>query len=89
MVRTIGFALLLLGAAIILTGCASSDKDTQKKNLLWRYPHSRMETFAQSPDDHQETVWRTWDHDRRGLAEDLDLLFMTDRNNRLTHWHDH
>ncbi len=51
------------------------------------YPHSRTETLAQDSHEHYHTVSMSADQDRRALAEDLDLLFMTDRPTRLSRWH--
>lgn len=46
-----------------------------------------METLAESPDEHFHRADMILDRDRRALAEDLDLLFMTDRPTRLSKWH--
>ncbi len=45
-------------------------------------------TFTQNPHERKRQHQRIADHDRRGLQEDLDLLFMNERNSRLTRWHD-
>ena len=61
-------------------GCSSTAMATA-------YPHSSMDTLAQDPHEHQHAVSMSLEQDRRALAEDLDLLFMTDRPTRLTRWH--
>jgi len=60
----------------LATGCSSA-----------AYPHSRMDTLAQDPHEHEHSVSMSLEQDRRALAEDLDMLFMTDRPTRLTRWH--
>jgi len=50
-------------------------------------PNTRMETLAETPDEHCHRADLILDRDRRALAEDLDLLFMTDRPTRLSKWH--
>jgi len=58
-----------------------------KAAVGWTDPHSRTETLGQTPDEHHESVARIEEQNRKALAEDLDLLFMTDRPTRLTRWH--
>jgi hypothetical protein len=53
----------------------------------WMYPHRNMETLAETRDEHRDRVHGVLEQDRRALAEDLDLLFQTDRPTRLTRWH--
>ena len=73
--------------AVLLTltwfglGCASP---TARKIY---YPHSGYETLGESPEEHHQRVMRIADRDRRALAEDLDVFFLTDRPSRLTRWH--
>ena len=50
-------------------------------------PHTCMETLSEAPDEHFHRADMILDRDRRALAEDLDLLFMTDRPTRLSKWH--
>lgn len=50
-------------------------------------PHTCMETLAEEPDEHYHRSSMILERDRRALAEDLDLLFMTDRPTRLSKWH--
>ncbi|MCH8251723.1 MAG: hypothetical protein IID36_04655 [Planctomycetes bacterium] len=45
-------------------------------------------TFTQSPHEHSAQWSRISRADNLGLVEDIDLLLMTDRNSRLTKWHD-
>jgi hypothetical protein len=84
-VRSVG--LIAVATAVLGTACGKTPEE-RKKWTVWRYPNARMETFAESKDDHEEKVFRVWEADRHGLAEDLDLFFQTDRNSRLTKWHD-
>ena len=46
-----------------------------------------METLSESSDEHYHRVGMILDRDRRALAEDLDLLFLTERPTRLSRWH--
>ncbi|MDO8629008.1 MAG: hypothetical protein Q7R41_00810 [Phycisphaerales bacterium] len=75
---------IVLGCGLMIcafaTGCSS-------KAMATAYPHSRTETLAQDPHEHLHAVSMSVEQDRRALAEDLDLLFMTDRPTRLTRWH--
>lgn len=75
---------LVIGCGLVscvwLTGCST-------KAMATAHPHSRTETLAQDPHEHFHTVSMSLEQDRRTLAEDLDLLFMTDRPTRLTRWH--
>lgn len=50
-------------------------------------PHTCMETLGETSDEHYHRADLVLDRDRRALAEDLDLLFMTDRPTRLSKWH--
>ncbi len=74
-------------ACLWLSGCATSI-GADERPLLWRYPHAASETFTQTPEGHYEFVSRVRAHDARALVEDLDLVFMTERNSRLSRWHD-
>ena len=83
--RVVG--LSVVGAVLlILIGCALPGSDS--RSGLWAYPHARMETLSLTPEEHEHYVLRILEQDRRTLADDLDLLFMTDRNSRLSRWHD-
>ncbi len=73
----IGLGLIGIGLS---TGCATMGRVF--------YPHRNLETLAMSPDEHRSQVDSIIRADRRGLANDLDLLFMTDRPTRLSRWHD-
>ena len=71
-------AVLGLGlACFAVTGCYSAGSR----------PHSCMETLAEDGDEHYHRVDMILDRERRALAEDLDLLFLTDRPTRLSRWH--
>ena len=80
MVRRLGTVVLTLVACAVSAGCIG-------KSSLWAYPHSRMETVAETPEEHVDRVSGVFDRDRRALADDLDLLFQTDRPTRLSKWH--
>lgn len=54
---------------------------------MWIYSHKDQENLALSAEDHHHAVARIIEIDRRGLIEDLDYFFMTDRPTRLTRWH--
>ena len=77
--------MLIVAVSVTMTsfglGCASP----QARKIY--YPHSRLELLGESPDEHHHRVVRIADRDRRALAEDLDVLFLTDRPSRLTRWH--
>ena len=62
-------------------GCSS------RAQMDWLYVHKNMETTGETPEEHRERVYRTLEQDRRMMADDLDLLFMTERPSRLTRWH--
>ena len=71
---TIGAGLLAAG---ISTGCYSAGSR----------PHTCMETLSESGDEHYHRTDMILDRERRAMAEDLDLLFLTERPTRLSHWH--
>lgn len=71
----------------VLSGCASSP-GVHEVSSAWMYPHARARTLAEPGDDHYHRIARILAVDKRALAEDLDLLFMTERSTRLTRWHD-
>ncbi|MCH7885637.1 MAG: hypothetical protein IIC01_10350 [Planctomycetes bacterium] len=77
--------IIIVAVSVTLTwfglGCASP----QARKIY--YPHSSYETLGQSPDEHHRRIVRIADRDRRALAEDLDVFFLTDRPSRLTRWH--
>lgn len=70
----LGLGVLALGGA---TGCWSAGSR----------PHTCMETLTETPDEHYHRSEMILDRDHKALAEDLDLLFMTDRPTRLSRWH--
>lgn len=80
MVRRIERVLMVVAAAWACAGCTGAQS-------TWMYPHSGTETLGQTSDEHRHQVAGVLEQDRRGLKEDLDLLFMTDRPTRLTRWH--
>ena len=75
---------LLIGCGLV--GCASV-MGCSTKTMATAYPHSRTETLGQDSHEHYHAVSMSAEQDRRALAEDLDLLFMTDRPSRLNRWH--
>lgn len=75
-------SLLLIASGVSGLGCASSGSSN-----LWMYPHKDQGNFALSGDDHRHAIARILEVDRRGLIEDLDYFFLTDRPSRLTRWH--
>ena len=78
--RMHGWMGLLLLAG--LSGCATSGPSG-----MWQYPHARMATTGETPEEHYHRIRRTLIHQNRTLADDLDLLFMTEYETRLTRWH--
>lgn len=82
MLRTLGTTLALCAlGAILATGCSPATR------TRLHYPHSEQVTTGEAPAEHHARVLRGTSHDRRLLADDLDLFFMTDRPTRLTRWH--
>lgn len=80
MLRTLGTTLALCALGVILaTGCSQATR--------LHYPHSEQVTTGETSAEHHARVLRGTSHDRRLLADDLDLFFMTDRPTRLTRWH--
>lgn len=75
---------MVVGCGLAICTLAAGCTSTQ---MAKAYPHSSTETLAQDPHEHQHSVSMSLEQDRRALAEDLDLLFMTDRPTRLTRWH--
>ncbi|MCO6438744.1 MAG: hypothetical protein J5J06_16745 [Phycisphaerae bacterium] len=71
-------------AGMMAMGCASRDK----MQAPWYYPHARMSTYTETPEEHSFRVYRVLQADKKGLAEDIDLLFQTERPTRLNRWHD-
>ncbi len=80
MARRFGTLVLTLVGLAACAGCMG-------RSGTWAYPHSRLETGADTPDEHQERVARVHERDRRAIGDDLDLLFQTDRPTRLSKWH--
>ena len=80
MVRKIGSFSVAAAVAVASAACMGPKGD-------WMYPHREMETMGETGDEHEHRVHRALEQDRRALAEDLDVLFMTDRPTRLTRWH--
>jgi len=70
----------ITGLLLAGVGCAKGTEG------FW-YPHHRTETKTMSGEDHANYISDIAEHDRRTLADDLDLLFMTDRPTRLSRWH--
>lgn len=77
--------VIIVAVCVTLTwfglGCASP----QARKIY--YPHSGFEMLGESPDEHHHRIVLIADRDRRALAEDLDVFFLTDRPSRLTRWH--
>lgn len=76
--------LACLLSPVAIAGCASSPHEMSSP---WLYPNAGLETATESSDDHFHRVARVLDLDTRLLADDLDLLFMTERSTRLSRWH--
>jgi hypothetical protein len=81
MIRFVARIVLTGLALTVLTGCMG-------RSGVWiNDPHAGTETLGETSAEHRERVSTVADQDARALAEDLDLLFMTDRPTRLTRWH--
>ncbi len=74
-----GLGVLVL-AGVCTVGC------TSRASQLWVHSHRHLETTTMTAEEHNQAVIRIADHDRRALADDLDLIFMTDRPSRLNRW---
>lgn len=74
-----------LVATFLLSGCTFW-ASVREAPSAWFYPHSR--TLAEAPDEHRQRIARLLAIDKRAMAEDVDLLFMTERSTRLSRWHD-
>jgi hypothetical protein len=71
---TLGLGLIACGFS---TGCWSAKSR----------PHTSKETLSESSDEHFHRSEMILDRERRAMAEDLDLLFLTERPTRLSRWH--
>ena len=78
------FSIACLVAPVVITGCATNSP--HDLSSTWLYPHAAMQTAGVAPDDHRYRVAHILSVDKRLLADDLDLLFMTDRSTRLSRW---
>ncbi len=78
--------IVCLLAPVVITGCATNSP--HDLSSAWLYPHATMQTAGEAPDDHRYRVSRILSVDTLLLADDLDLLFMTDRSSRLSRWQD-
>jgi hypothetical protein len=76
-----------VGLLLILSGCASFTR-APRSTVIWNYPHATEATLTQSPQEHYQAASNVAHRDARGLIEDLDVFFLTDRPTRLTRWHD-
>jgi hypothetical protein len=68
----------------MLPACASTSEGFVDR---W-YPHADNEGMGETDCEHFQRVVRLDEIRRRQLVDDLDLLFMTERNSRLTRWHE-
>ena len=75
--------LACLPVLVAIAGCSASAHEMSSAML---YPHAMLRTGGESPDDHYHRIAHIVDLDTRLLADDLDLLFMTDRSTRLSRW---
>jgi len=80
MARKLGTICLTVLASFVCAGCMG-------KSSIWAYPHARLQTGPETPDEHHERVAQILERDRRTLGDDLDLLFQTDRPTRLSKFH--
>ena len=82
MQRRFLFGTMALGLFVTSWGCTST------KGQSWPYVHERTETLTETPAEHQHRVHTVANRDAKAIAEDLDILFMTDRPSRLNRWQD-
>ena len=77
-----------LGLLVVVLAVAGTAGCTSRASQLWVHAsHRNLETLVQTGEEHNQSVIEIVDRDRRALAEDLDMVFMTDRPTRLTKWH--
>ncbi|MHC5111043.1 MAG: hypothetical protein ACYTHJ_14320 [Planctomycetota bacterium] len=81
MARAAG-CLFLLAAMFILGGCSTN------AYVLANYPHAYAETLTEDEEEHFYKMTRLIDRDSKGIIEDLDMIFQSDRPSRLSRWHD-
>jgi len=79
MVRFVTRIVAIGLSILVLHGCTGAKS-------IWMYPHANSEAFGETSDEHRQQVVGVLEQDRRGLTEDLDLWFQTDRPTRLTRW---
>ncbi len=77
-------AVMALSVAAMV-GCTSSR--VPRGAAYWAYPHAHEPTLTQTSGEHFHAVGDVAARDARGLIDDLDLLFQSDRPNRLSRWH--
>jgi hypothetical protein len=78
--------LAVVGLALTLSGCAVATHTSETSRAIF-YPHKNAETLTQTSEEHRQMVRAVAERDSKGLIDDLDVLFMTDRPTRLTRWH--
>ena len=80
--------LMLVGAlsTLALAGCNSWGK-MQRATVSLNYPHATGENLTETSEEHYQRVSKYSAFDARALVDDLDLLFLTERQTRLTKWH--
>jgi len=82
-------AIVMLSGALLwtATGCGT----IPSSNAYWEYRLQKLATqdtnSVQSAADRMHTLRQVADQDARGLVDDLDWVFMTDRPSRLSRWH--
>jgi hypothetical protein len=79
--RIFASAALCLGTVLFLAGC-SAESVTK-----WRFT-SNNAGIGETEDEHYHRSLAIEQHARRGLVDDMDLWFLTDRPTRLTRWHE-
>lgn len=78
----------VLGWCAVIAVAGGCSEKGRRMATSARYPHAGMESLSSTSAEHRQAGWAAAERDRKALAEDLDLLFMTDRPTRLTKWHD-
>lgn len=77
---------LTLAAGFLMSGCGPLySQDRWAPNLR---PHVHEQALAKDGCDHRYQLQSVSTQDQRGIVDDLDMIFMTDRPSRLNKWHD-
>lgn len=79
--RLASLAMICVGLGALSIGC-SAERVTKMRF------HSNNAGIGETSDEHYNRMLRQETHARRGLVDDLDVLFLSERPSRLTRWHE-